>query len=333
MMTMRQGLMVVLGGLAMRWAATAGAGTRRTRLPPYTAMWGFIPGGHVMRMAMMQLVGILASGTVLLALLIAPAHAIVIQNASLSSGTVSVSGSQAVKSANITWEGTVVTKSTKGGAFTFTTAVVPSDCVGTLSDGVSTIDVAISGCPSPTDLPATGQTTCWDSSFNATTCTGTGQDGEIQAGATLSYTDNGDGTITDNNTKLMWEKLSMDSSIHDVGNPYTWANAFAVHIAGLNAGSGFAGHTDWRLPNVKELQSIIDYENSGPAVATAFNNSCSSPCTVLTCSCTAAASDYWSSSSYLGDPSRAWLVDFNGGFVGVGDKTGHPRVRAVRGGL
>ena len=43
-------------------------------------------------------------------------------------------------------------------------------------------------------------------------CAGTGQDGDIQAGATLSYTDNGDGTITDNNTGLMWEKKSDDGT-------------------------------------------------------------------------------------------------------------------------
>src|SRR5207249_5145188 len=65
-------------------------------------------------------------------------------------------------------------------------------------------------------FPATGQTTCWDSSGNVIPCAGTGQDGDLQKGAPLSYTDNGDGTITDNNTGLMWEKLSMDGSVHDV---------------------------------------------------------------------------------------------------------------------
>src|SRR5207244_11210691 len=111
----------------------------------------------------------------------------------------------------------------------------------------------------------------------------------LQKGAPLSYTDNGDGTITDNNTGLMWEKLSMDGSVHDVSNTYTWANAFAQHVATLN-GTSFAGHTDWRVPNVKELQNIV------PAVSPAFNNNCTSGCTVLTCSCTA-SSGYWSSTT------------------------------------
>src|SRR5438876_6315029 len=61
-------------------------------------------------------------------------------------------------------------------------------------------------------FPATGQTT----SFHAF------DDGAMQAGAPLSYTDNGDGTITDENTGLMWEKKSADGNIHDMDTLYTW---------------------------------------------------------------------------------------------------------------
>jgi len=174
------------------------------------------------------------------------------------------------------------------------------------------------------DFPATGQTT----SYRAD------DDGDIQAGATLSYTDNRDGTITDNNTCLVWEKKSDDGSIHDKDSVYTWDNAFDVHVAMLNA-TNFAGYNDWRVPNVKELQSIVNYENFNPAVSTEFNNGdCTTPtsmCTVLTCSCTSAYL-YWSSSTYA-DPLSAWLVGFLDGGVGANDKhifTGH--VRAVRGG-
>ena len=55
-------------------------------------------------------------------------------------------------------------------------------------------------------LSVSGQKTCWywaAGIHQEIPCAGTGQDGEFQAGAPLSYTDNGDGTITDNNTKLM----------------------------------------------------------------------------------------------------------------------------------
>src|SRR5919197_1060292 len=132
-------------------------------------------------------------------------------------------------------------------------------------------------------LPATGQTTCWNSNGTVISCPGTGQDGNLRKGAALSYTDNGDGTITDNDTGLVWEKLSMDGSVHDVSNTYTWDNAFSVHVAMLNS-TNFAGHTDWRLPNVKELESIVNYQNVAPFVSPAFNNNCTPGCTVLTCS-------------------------------------------------
>ena len=189
------------------------------------------------------------------------------------------------------------------------------------------VDAAIDGCI-PRNFPATGQTSCWNSSGTLIACAGTGQDGEIRAGAALSYTDNGDGTITDNNTGLMWAKKSDDGSIHDKDNSYTRANAFAVHVAGLNTlngGTGFAGHTDWRLPNVKELQSIVNYQNVSPAVSSAFNDCGNGSCT--------AADPYWSSTSFAVDPTNAWFVNFVGGHV-IEDSKDHTfRVRAVRGGL
>src|SRR5437667_60506 len=146
-------------------------------------------------------------------------------------------------------------------------------------------------CP----LLATGQTTCWDSNGSVIPCAGTGQDGELRKGAPLAYVDNGDGTITDLNTWLVWEQLSDDGTVHDKDNVYTWANAFTGHVATLNAMS-FAGHRDWRLPNVRELQSIVTYQNLLPTVASAFDNNCSSGCDVTSCSCTFSG-DTWTSTS------------------------------------
>jgi hypothetical protein len=172
------------------------------------------------------------------------------------------------------------------------------------------------------DFPATGQTT----SYRAD------DDGDIQAGATLSYTDNRDGTITDNNTCLVWEKKSDDGSIHDKDSVYTWDNAFDMHVATLNA-TNFAGYNDWRVPNVKELQSIVNYENFDPAVSPEFNNACIPGCNGLNCSCTATSVEYFSSSIKAFVPVEPWVVDFFDGGVpnrGKGRGTGH--VRAVRGG-
>src|SRR5438876_141000 len=117
------------------------------------------------------------------------------------------------------------------------------------------------------------------------------------------------GTVTDVNTRLVWEKLSNDGTIHDKDNLYTWTNAFAGHLATLN-GTSFAGHADWRLPNVRELQSIANYQNALPAVSPAFNNNCSSSCSPTTCSCTFDG-DYWSSTSSVSGPSNAWFAGFH----------------------
>jgi hypothetical protein len=211
------------------------------------------------------------------------------------------------------------------------------------------------GSASAGDFPATGQITCYDSAGTVIPCAGTGQDGDIQAGKTLKYKDNGDGTIKDKVTGLTWEKKSDDGSIHDQDNIYTWDNAFAVHVATLNnickndetvdclvngdadcAGvggkCGFAGKRDWRVPNYKELTSILNLETLNPAVSPAFNTNCVVGATVLTGSCTA-ASNYWSSTSSAFDPSFAWFVFFFDGFVVADGKNLTLHVRAVRGGL
>jgi hypothetical protein len=188
------------------------------------------------------------------------------------------------------------------------------------------------GGPACPAFPATGQLTCWDAAGAVIACGGTGQDGAVRAGADLAYQDNGDGTITDLNTKLVWEKNSDDGTIHDQSNVYTWSDAFAVKIAGLNAGSGFAGHTDWRLPNKKELESPANLERYLPAVSLAFDAACAPSCTVTTCSCTA-SDGYWSSTTYLHTPTQAWRVGFFDGSAYAGNKAALTNVRAVRGGL
>lgn len=104
----------------------------------------------------------------------------------------------------------------------------------------------------PADLPETGQTTCSDSSGATIDCANTGQDGEYRSGAAWPnprFT-RGSGTtadcITDNLTGLMWMRAP-DSL--GVGN---WATALST-----SNDLSLCGFSDWRLPNVRELESLI----------------------------------------------------------------------------
>ena len=189
-------------------------------------------------------------------------------------------------------------------------------------------------------FPATGQTTCWDSSGTEIPCAGTGLDGDIQAGADLSYTDTGL-TIVDNNTKLEWMKQDDNQGggtlffceglpeVLDKDCKFNWDTAFTV-VATLNA-NAYAGHMDWRLPNVRELQSIADYEDI-LSVHDAFNTGCVPGCTVETCSCTDLVSTgLWSSTTRANLPDFAWISI--GGDISIDGKTNVKGLRAVRGGL
>jgi hypothetical protein len=178
---------------------------------------------------------------------------------------------------------------------------------------------------------ATGQMTCSDGAGAPIACADTGQDGELQRGATLSYTDNGDGTITDHTTGLMWAKKGNDGSIHDKDEAGNWSVAFSVFIAAMNSGGGFAGYTDWRLPNIRELMTLVHYGNSGPAVDPVFNTGCVAGCSVTTCSCTG-ISYHWTSTSEANAEGNAWAVVFTAGVVQAWGKGQSFNVRAVRGG-
>jgi hypothetical protein len=215
-----------------------------------------------------------------------------------------------------------------------------------------------SGCASleTQAFPASGQTTKFVQ----------GDDGDVQAGATLAYQDNGDGTVSDLNTGLMWEKKSDDGTLNDKDLCYPWRGTCSddgttacgtdadCTVAGGTCDAGdcqvaspngltifewvdqlnqasFAGHSDWRVPNVKELQSIVDYQGFAPSVDPAFDNGCVFRCTVLTCSC-AVSSFYWSSTTITDSPSDASSVDFDDGSVDGDVKDIDLFVRAVRSG-
>ena len=151
-----------------------------------------------------------------------------------------------------------------------------------------------------------------------------GDSGYCTPGST--YTENGDGTITDDQSGLVWERKGDDDAIADW---HTWDGATTDHVATLNA-AGFAGHSDWRLPNIAELQTLIR-PGPSPAVAPEFDAGCVPGCTPLTCSCTVPSGAYWSSTTLADDPALAWdQVGF--GYLDTDNKSLNWYVRAVRGG-
>ena len=140
-----------------------------------------------------------------------------------------------------------------------------------------------------------------------------------QCGSFGDFVNNGDGTVTDNSTGLMWEvKESKDGTPdyenpHDADNTYTWEEALS-----LCEDLSFADYDDWRLPNRNELQSLVDYSQNPSIDTTFFPNTVSSY--------------YWSSTTLADDPGYAWLVWFGYGTVFLDDKFYDVYVRAVRSG-
>jgi len=133
---------------------------------------------------------------------------------------------------------------------------------GSLSYDWDSFDVVEAGSFSVVD---TGQDTCYDDS-GAIPCPDPGeafygQDAQ-HTGNTPGYTDNGDGTITDNVTGLMWQKspdTDGDGDI-DANDKLTYDQAVA-RASTLN----LCGYTDWRLPTIKELYSLIDFSGIDPS--------------------------------------------------------------------
>ena len=123
------------------------------------------------------------------------------------------------------------------------------------------------GAAGPAPVPKTGQTKCYNAGGAEIDCANTGQDGDLQRGVAWPdprFTDNGDGTVTDNLTGLIWLK-----NANCFGPVGPWASALLVANT-LNSGecglSDGSSEGDWRLPNVRELFSLMDFSRYDPAL-------------------------------------------------------------------
>ncbi|MBF0539744.1 MAG: DUF1566 domain-containing protein [Nitrospirae bacterium] len=159
---------------------------------------------------------------------------------------------------------------------------------------------------------ATGETTTYAA----------GDDGALRAGAAWPnprFVDVANGTVADNLTGLVWSK--------DAGTPTTgtctssnssWQAALG-YVACLN-GANYLGYNDWRLPDKKELLSLVDRGKINPTVTSGnpFIN--------------VKSNYYWSSTTSASNPGLAWLVDMTSGGVSTNSKSYGSRVWPVRGG-
>ena len=134
--------------------------------------------------------------------------------------------------------------------------------------------------------------------------------------------DNGDGTITDSKTGLMWKKCleGVDGDNCENNSPSTFNWQEALQQPGtVNGGDGFAGHRDWRLPDIVELRSLVEEQCYNPAInSNRFPNMPSD--------------SVWSGSPFAFNSAYAWYVSFSYGYTHAYHRYSKFAVRLVRSG-
>jgi hypothetical protein len=176
----------------------------------------------------------------------------------------------------------------------------------------------------PTPVPATGAGDLSAYVLNAR------EDGMTKLGVVWPnprFTNNNNGTVTDNLTKLVWLR-----NANAAGTNKTWANALAYCSALAN---GQAGLTDgstlgqWRLPNVKELESLVCLGYNSPSLS---NTAGTAKWTTADPFSSVQSSNYWTSTSYAGSTSNAHNISLTDGSINVTNKNNGGFTWAVRAG-
>ena len=146
-----------------------------------------------------------------------------------------------------------------------------------------------------------------------------GDDGDYQTGVAVDprFTDNGDGTVKDNLTGLIWLRDANCFGSQIWANALSLSNTLADGFCGL-VDSSVVG--DWRLPNLNELLSLIDYSRSGPSLPSGHPFS------------EVQSDRYWASTSFVPTPSSAWCVRYHYPGIFADNWADSRRVWPVRGG-
>jgi len=158
--------------------------------------------------------------------------------------------------------------------------------------------VSADAVPPAAPLPRTGQTICFKATGAAVIgCAGTGQDGETLTGVAWPeprFSDNGDQTVTDKLTGLSWTR-----DANPAGGYKTWRQALD-YIEALNR-RNHLGHSDWRLPGIRELESLVNIQDDLASWLNAqgFTN--------------VRKDEYWTSSTYAAYTRSAWSVGMYSG--------------------
>ena len=174
----------------------------------------------------------------------------------------------------------------------------------------------ITGSRYPIPVGKTGQVTCFDAVGTPISCGGTGQDGDWQQGIappSPRFTDNTNGTVTDNATGLIWLKNANCFSALNWQSALDAVNGLAHGGCNLSDGST-AGQ--WRLPNLRELMSLVDWERAMPALPLNYPF-------INVIYDAGDMSPYWSATTSASATSTAWYVKWNYGYSLTHTKHGY----------
>jgi hypothetical protein len=154
------------------------------------------------------------------------------------------------------------------------------------------------------------------------------------------FVDRGDGTVLDTSTRLVWEKKGRRAGdLHDVDRRAFWSSDGSQEtiwdwlvLVNRETGRGYAGHDDWRIPNVKEMATLFDARNDEPHIAPIFTKEACAELDEARCSSTA-GEFYWTSTSFADYPAQAMAIGYGSLIIDGRLKTAPLAVRAVRGPL